>query len=222
MVLPLVIFLAVFVLPEPAEAIIFDLIAPQTVTRGSNAVFTLNIDSEGENVTNTEIGMNFETQYLEFVGAVPGAAMANIEVVNVSADRFLLKGSNPAGFSGNGIFATVTFKVIATAPGSTILCGLWGPDTTPTPPPEGTPIPTVPTFGPTIPPGQGVPTVPPGVPTQRVGVPVPTTLPKAGNFQQTSSGAVAGISLILVAFFSYFFVLIPDQKRLRTKKEQRY
>lgn len=179
MILSFVIIIVMFFLTKPVHAATFSLIAPQNVVRGGNAQFTIEIDTEGETVTTSEIGIEHDSQYLQFVNATPGDAMTSIAVKPVDEKKSLLVGSNTAGFKGQGVFALVNFKVIATAPGTTQLCALWGPPTTP----SGTPQPTSP--------------------------PKPTTLPKAGSMSQTLNIAAVGFvsfaaaSLILNRNFLY-------------------
>lgn len=167
-----------FFLAEDVSALAYHLIAPQgNLTRGGNAQFTVEIDTEGETIKAALIGMSYEKQYLQFINATPGNSMTSIKITNQTENTFQMEGSNPAGFSGQGIFAYVNFKIIADAPGNTQLCALWGP--------SGTPA-----LNPTQPPNQ---------PT----APVPTSLPKSGQVAHTNLLVLAGAGLIAFSLFTY-------------------
>lgn len=135
--------IAFFLFVPKAFAVTFDLVAPTgQLSRGGDAAFTINIDTEGASVTSTQIGISYETQYLQYVSTVPGTAMTSVTASPTDTGKYLLEGKNSSGFSGKGSFATVNFKIIATAPGSTQLCALWGPTTPgPTAPPQPTALP---------------------------------------------------------------------------------
>ncbi len=137
-------FFTFFLFVPRAFAVTFDLVAPSgQLSRGGDAAFTINIDTEGASITSTQIGISYETQYLQYVSTVPGNAMTSVTASPTDTGKYLLEGKNSSGFSGKGAFATVNFKIIATAPGSTQLCALWGPTTPgPTaPPPQPTALP---------------------------------------------------------------------------------
>ena len=127
---------------SPAYAVKFDLIAPQPPAngffRGQTVQFTINIDTRGRTVNSTEIGMTYNTQYLEYVSTNPGNAMTSSSTTNLGGGRLLFRGENPSGFSGQGTFAYVNFKIIAQAPGQTELCVLWNPQSQPTSSPQST------------------------------------------------------------------------------------
>ncbi len=140
----------VFLMLAPATfAVTFDLIAPSgTLTQGQDIKFTINIDTETKSYTSTKIGMTYDTQYLEYVSVSAGNTFTTVSAEPQAGGKLIISASSTNGYSGSGTFAYVTFKLIATAPGSTQLCALYNPDTpTPTSAPT-TPIPTaLPTSG---------------------------------------------------------------------------
>jgi hypothetical protein len=122
-------------------AVSYDLIAPSgTLTRGQDVQFAVNIDSESSTVSDTTIGMTYESQYLQYVSATPGDAMTSVTATATDENTLLLTGSNTSGFNGSGTFAYVTFKIIAEAPGTAELCALFSPSTTPAPVPTTPPV----------------------------------------------------------------------------------
>jgi len=130
-------FLSVaLVFPDKALAIKFDLIAPSgQLTRGQDVDFTININTEGETVTYQQIGITYDTQYLQYVRTTAGTAMTSVSTDDQGSGKLLLTGNNSSGFTGTGSFAIVTLKIIAASPGSTELCTLWLPTPTPSPAP---------------------------------------------------------------------------------------
>jgi hypothetical protein len=133
----LLFFFIIFIMffPKKTFAVSFDLIAPSgTLTRGQNVDFTINIDTEGQSVSSTQIGMTYETDVLEFVSATPGETMPNLTTTPQNAGELVFSATNTSGFSGTGKFATVTFKIIATAAGNTQLCVLFAPSSPPSSP----------------------------------------------------------------------------------------
>jgi len=131
-------FITIFLLfPSYIYAVRFDLIAPQPpeegFMRGQTVQFTINIDTQGETVNSTQIGMDYDTRYLEYVSTTPGDAMTSVSTNNLGDGKLLFNGENQSGFSGQGTFAYVSFKIIAQAPGETQLCVLWSPESSPTP-----------------------------------------------------------------------------------------
>jgi len=131
-----------FFIPLPTYAVRFDLIAPQPpeggFTRGQTVQFTINIDTQGENITSAQIGMTYDTRYLEYVSTTSGNAMTSVSTNNLGEGKLIFSGENQSGFSGQGTFAYVNFKIIAQAPGETELCVLWNPQNSPTPSPYPT------------------------------------------------------------------------------------
>jgi len=176
-----------FFLPSTAYAIKFDLIAPQPpaggFTRGQTVQFTINIDTQGKTVNSTQIGMTYDTRYLEYVSTTPGNAMTSVSTNNLGEGKLIFSGENQSGFSGQGTFAYVNFKIIAQAPGQTELCVLWNPQNSPTPSPQ----PTSPSPQPTSP---SQPTSPP---------------PTAGEVKGVYTNSFLG--LIFISFFLLFFWL---------------
>ncbi len=161
---------------KQALAVKFDLIPPSgELKRGDNIDFTINIDSQGATINTAEIGMTYDTQYLQYINTVPGETMTSVGVTDQGGGKLLLSGNNASGFSGQGVFATVTLQIIASSSGSTELCVLWAP----------TPAPT--TFQPTSPPV------------------VPTALPATGNINNAKTGVLAGFTLLVFAGCFYFF-----------------
>src|SRR3990167_4762894 len=157
-------------------AVTYDLVAPEgALRRGNDAQFTIYIDTEDSTVTTGQIGMTYDTAVLQYVSTSPGAAMNSVSKTDTESGKFLLTGTS-SGFKGNDVFANVTFKIIADAPGSTEVCALWAPTPTGTPGPTSSP-------GPTNPPGTPDPTSP-----------QPTTLPKTGSSETGNFiGLVGGI-----------------------------
>ena len=124
----------------------FDLYAstPGPYNRGQEVIFTVNIDTEGETLTNTAIGMTYDTRYLEFINTLPGQTFSTVTTDNLGNGKLVFYGQSSTGFSGAGKYVDVVFKLISQAPGSTELCVLWNPEVTSTPqPPTTTPAPPV-------------------------------------------------------------------------------
>ena len=185
-------------LAKPALAIKFSLIAPTgTLKRGDTARFTVQIDTQGETVYSTEIGANYQSQYIEFKQALPTDDFPTINVKRLSDSSLLISGSNPSGFNGQGIFTYLEFQIIADAPGSAQLCSLFAPTPTsgyPTTPPGNSPTPN-----PTSPYTQ-YPTITP-LPTYIKSSPPPIQKgppPPTGNFSTVIH--LTAISLVLISF----------------------
>ena len=149
--LTLIAFFSFFVVAaSPAQALTFDLLAPSgDLQSGQNVQFTINIDTEGSSLTSSAIGMTYETQFIEYISVAPGNTFTTVTTDNQGNGRLVITGSSTSGYSGSGSFAVVTFKIVATSPGSTQLCALFNPGTTPTPPPNSSPTPIPPTALPT-------------------------------------------------------------------------
>lgn len=170
-------------IPSSVLATTFDLIAPSgQLTRGQEVKFTINIDTEGKSLSSTSIGMTHETQYLEYVSVSPGDTFTTVSASVQDGGKLIINGSSASPYSGAGTYAYVTFKLIATAPGSTQLCALFNPSS-----PTATPAPT-------SPPGSN-PTSPP---------PVPTSLPKTGSSESVTKGAALASLFIIIAAGSFF------------------
>lgn len=160
-------------------ALKYSLIAPSgTLERNNNYEFIINIDTQGESITNGIIGMNYDTQYLEYVTINPGETMTSISTSQPENGKLIITGNNNAGFSGTGTFAKVTFKLIAGAPGETELCVLWNPESEPTPTSEITPTTII----------------------------QPTSLPKTGAVKKTMIITTFGAFFLIIFGISYFFI----------------
>ena len=118
----------------------FKLFAPSgTLERGQTYYFTIEVDTEGESLTQTQIGLTYDTKYLEFEGATPGDTFSVVSSQNISEGKILITGSSDQEYSGSGTFAYAKFKIIANAPGETELCVLWAPSITPSEQPTSIP-----------------------------------------------------------------------------------
>ena len=85
--------------------------------------------------------MTYETQYLEYVSTIPGNTFTTVSTDVQGSGKLIISGSSTTPFSSSGTYAYVTFKLIATGPGSTQLCTLFNPSS-PTSVPTGPPAPT--------------------------------------------------------------------------------
>lgn len=148
-ILLIVVFFVISFAAAPGVfATTFDLIAPiGQLTRGQDVAFTINIDTEGQSLTSTEIGMTYQADLLQYISTTPGQLFTNVNVTPQDGGKLIFSATNPTAFSGTGTFATVNFKLIATAPGSTQLCVLFAP--------SASPPPTAPTSPPPPPPQTG-------------------------------------------------------------------
>jgi hypothetical protein len=176
------------IIPGSVSAISFDLIAPtEQLQRNQEVTFTINVDTEGRSLSSIDIGMTYDTQYLQYVSALAGNTFTTISAVDQGSGKLVLTGSSTTPYSGSGVFAYVKFMLIATSAGSTQLCALFSPEVTPT-----TPLVPTSTLGPSSPPG---PTSPPA----------PTSLPVSGESRTTIQGLI--LALIFFTFASvYFFI----------------
>lgn len=139
----IILSLSLLIIPKIAYAVSYDLIAPTgQLQRGQDVQFTINIDTEGQTLTAGTIGMTYQTEPLQYVSTTPGDAFPTVKTETQEGGRLIFKASNPNGFSGTGTFAIVTFKIIATVPGTAELCVLFNPEETPTSaPPQPTELP---------------------------------------------------------------------------------
>ena len=170
----------VLVFPNSAWAIRFDLIAPSgQLIRGQDVDFIINIDTENEIVTYQQIGITYDTQYLQYVKTTAGTAMTSVSTEDQGSGKLLLTGNNSSGFTGTGSFAIVTLKIIAESPGSTELCTLWLPTPTSTPGPTTVPASTT--------------------------APVPTNLPRTGGTETAYYAGIFGVIVLAGAIGLYFF-----------------
>ncbi len=147
-----------FISAPPVSALRFELIAPSGILqRGQEVVFTIRIDPEGESLTNAVIGLAYDTQYLEFLNAIPGDTFDAIATEEIEFGKLVLTGTDSQPVDSEGVFAQVKFKLIADAPGATQLCSFFNPEITPTPTaPAPTTAPAAPTSTPPPPvSGQG-------------------------------------------------------------------
>lgn len=183
----LVIFCLLFVRSE-VHAVSYSLIPPSgQLSRGQNVDFTITIDSQGETVNSTQIGMSYESQYLEYVNTTPGDAMSTISVTQQTDNKLLFSASSTTGFTGSDDFAVVTFKIIAEAPGTANLCVLF----------QLTPTPTSPATLPSA--------------TSAPGIPQPTSLPATGSFDNLNN--TLGLGLLLIAGASLAVMAVSKQKQ---------
>ncbi len=187
--------LAAFSLTKPSYAIRYSLIAPSdTLTRGQTVTFTINIDTQGETITEAKIGLTYETQYLEYVNTIAGDAFPNLTTTPQEGGKLIFSATS-SGFNGNTTFAQVNFKLIADAPGESQLCVLWEvpnetPSTTTTP--------------------QSLSPQPTSTSLQ------PTALPTSGDSQLTKKLGLAGGGFFIFSFLGY--LLSKNSTKLKGKK----
>ena len=190
----ILLILGILIVPNSVLATTFDLIAPSAPSggfvRGQEVKFTINIDTEAKSLSSTSIGMTYETQYLEYISTVAGNTFTTVSANVLGSGKLILTGSSTTPYSGSGVFAYVTYKLIAASPGSTELCVLYNPAETPTAVPQPTSPPGQPTYTPylTSPPGQ------------------PTSLPESGESRSVVQGIILA-SLFFTAAGASFFVL---------------
>lgn len=124
------------------EAASFDLIAPTgSQTRGQNVQFTINVDTQGQSLSQTTIGLTYKTDTLQYISTTPGNTFQTVSAQTQDGGKLVFTASNPTSFSGTGTFAVVTFQLLSSAPGnSTELCVLFNPES-PTQPPAPTSLP---------------------------------------------------------------------------------
>lgn len=159
-------------------AVTYDLIAPSgSLTRGQQVQFTINIDTGGQTLKTAQIGMTYKTDVLQYLSTAAGDTFPTVTPETQGGGKLIFTATSDSGFSGSGTFAVVTFKLIASAPGSTELCVLFNPASTPTP-------------GPTTP----------------VSTSAPTSLPKTGSVTQAATGAIVGLTFLLAAGSTLFFL----------------
>lgn len=184
-----------FYLPGQVGAVSFDLVGPTgQLKRGDNVQFTINIDTEGELITTTQVGITYQPQYLKYTDTTSGDAMTSVIATSQGEDKFLLDGTNSSGFNGQGVFAIMNFQLIADAPGSGLLCILWGP-------PSVTPVPTSPPNQPTSP-------------------PQPTSLPKSGHIVQMVTTGSIGLGFLSLATLTHLFTSNPAYKKHHKKNKK--
>ncbi len=123
----------------PVSAVSYSLTAPSgQLTRGQPVSFTINIDTEGQALSNATIGMTYKSDILQYVSTTPGNTFSSVTASpDATNGQIIFTAQNGTPFTGTGTFATVTFNLVAQAAGSTQLCVLFNPGTTPSPPPQG-------------------------------------------------------------------------------------
>lgn len=180
------------IISKSVYAVRYSLIAPtETLTRGQTVTFTINIDTQGATVTNANIGMTYETQYLEYVNTIAGDAFSDITTTPQEGGKLIFQGSS-SGFNGSGTFAQVNFKIIADAPGSSQLCVLW--EVTPTQPFQPSQVPQ--TYQPS-----------------------PTQLPTSGQNKPVFMGLIiASFFIIGASIYFIFYKKLSFQPKLPLKK----
>ncbi len=194
--------------PGKVFALSYSLIPPSgSLKQGQEVQFIITIDTGSSTVTTGSVGLSYETQYLQYITTTAGDAMNSVTVTQPSSNQLILNGTNSGGFSGQGDFAFVKFKIIADAPGSTELCALFIPTPSPTTPPGTTPNPTSPP-NPTNPPTN--PTSSPGTTTAPTSPPAPgskggTNPPASGNNSQAAIALSLGFALVMVYGVLRFF-----------------
>lgn len=174
----------------------YDLIAPEgELKRGDEIQFTVTIDTgSGASPTTAQIGLTYDTKYLEYKGTTPGDTYSTISAQETSPGKIFIMGQNPIDTSSDGVLAYINFKIIAAAPGSTQLCTLFAPSTTPA----------------------ATPTTPPGTPQPTT--PAPTSLPKTGNTSETTKLAViGGIFLAITALITLLNLKLHSHNDLHRK-----
>lgn len=150
-----VVAIMAFFMPSKIQAYDVSLVAPTgELQRGQTVTFTLTIDTQGDTLTSNTIGLNYNTQYLEFEGVDPGNTFDQVTATPQGSGVIIINGTSSSGFNGSGDYGYVKFKLIADGPGELDdLCAIFVPD-------ENTIVPTTPpVVNPTTPPIQ--PTTPP-------------------------------------------------------------
>lgn len=142
--------------------------------------FTINVDTQGESVTSTQVGISYQSEFLQYQNLEKGNTFDSVTSQPDGTDKLILKGTSSAGFKGTGVYTYVNLKIIATSPGSAQLCSLYNPATSPTPTTGYVSSPT--------------PTTPYSVspaPTN-----APQNLPQTGSFDYLGPLGLAGIIMI--------------------------
>lgn len=186
--------------PQTLANTSFNLIPPSgSLSRNQSVQFIIEIDTQNQPVKSIQIGLTYQTQYLQYLSMTPGEAMTQVTVQDLGGGKLLFSGSNPSGFSGKGNFVYVNFKIIADAPGVSELCAFWTPSTTPT----------------------VTPTPQPGTPTATP-IPVnnPTALPRSGNMTDAQNGGLFGISFLV--FAGLLFIASRNTSFLKSKNKRHH
>ena len=137
--------LTLFFTPQ-VQAAKFRLSAPSgTLQRGGPVSLIINIDTEGGNLAEAATGASYDPSLLRFNSVTAGNTFPQVSSSVISEGKIKITGTNAQGFSGNGIFATLNFTIIAQSPGSAQFCTLFDVPGTieQPPPPPGTALPTL-------------------------------------------------------------------------------
>ena len=179
-------------------ALTYSLIPPSgSLTTGQEVDFTIGIDTEGQTLTSTTVGMTYQTSFMQYVKTTNGNTMDQVTAQETQPGTIIFNGTKASpGFKGAGDFAKVTFKVIATSDSSEV-CALFLP----------TPGPQQPTSGP-APTSAPQPTSGPA-PTSAPQAPVPTALPRSGSLATSSLWEVFIIGGLLLVGGFYLFSKNP-------------
>lgn len=127
-----------FLITSVQAATKFNLVQPNSqVNRGDTIKFTITVDTQGESVASTSVGVAYNSSDLQFVGVEKGNTFTTVTGVPTSGStagtsNLIVSGTSSPGFNGTGDYAYVSFKIIATSAGSTQLCSLFTPQSTPT------------------------------------------------------------------------------------------
>src|SRR6185295_11760111 len=90
----LLVFLAALIVPSKAYALSYDLIPPSgELIRDQNVQFIIDIDTEGTSVTTAQVGLTYDTQYLQYVSTTPGDAMNSISATPNGTNALILNGT---------------------------------------------------------------------------------------------------------------------------------
>lgn len=162
------------VFSQQAEAVTYDLLAPSgQLSKGQDAKFTINVDTEGKSLSTAQIGMTYDATVLQYVSTLPGNTFTTVTADPQSGGKLVITGSSTSGYSGSGTYAYVTFKIIAQSSGSTQLCALYNPSTV----------------------------TPTSIPV--TSAPAPTALPRTGSVDATTRGIISGLAMITIATVSF-------------------
>ena len=119
--------------------------APQELlVQGQVFDFKVNIDTQGESITKQEFYFTYEKEYVEFQSLLAGDFFDNVSYSKVEEGKLYVIGELSAPKSGSGLVAVSKLKIIATAPGTSQLCGVLPITPTPIGQLTDTPAPTSP------------------------------------------------------------------------------
>lgn len=206
--------LTLFFITSKVSAVELSVEAPQeTLKIGEVFDFKINIDTKGQSVNKQEFYVTYEKQYIEFQagGFYAGNFFEDIQYSPVEDGKIYVIATNSSVKSGTGNIAVIKFKIIATAPGSAVLCAVLPITPTPTPGPTSsnscnqsctpgscgnslvcnTNVNPPVCLNPNCPPDKQVNCV--------CQVTTPTALPKSGSVQQVLAYSTIAFGLILTA-----------------------